>query len=77
MFPEWGAEGQWDVVGDTFVVGAKFSEKNVLPQTFEGNPDSTHPVYSTELGIYKEKCGLENVMLSCECPSPSIVHMLP
>ncbi|KAJ7743921.1 myo-inositol oxygenase [Mycena maculata] len=59
-----GSEGQWDVVGDTFVVGCAFSDKIVLPQTFAGNPDSKDVVYSTECGIYKRHCGLDNVMLS-------------
>lgn len=59
-----GAEGQWDVVGDTFVVGAKFSDKIVYPQTFEANPDNSDPRYNTELGMYERNCGLEKVMLS-------------
>ncbi|KAI0346646.1 DUF706-domain-containing protein [Trametopsis cervina] len=59
-----GSEGQWDVVGDTFVVGCKFSDKIIYPDTFEGNPDSKDPVYSTEYGVYQPHCGLENVMLS-------------
>ncbi|KAJ7442374.1 DUF706-domain-containing protein [Mycena galericulata] len=59
-----GSEGQWDVVGDTFVVGCAFSNKIVLPESFAGNPDSQDTVYSTEYGIYKPNCGLENVMLS-------------
>ncbi|KAL5513449.1 hypothetical protein ACEPAH_3848 [Sanghuangporus vaninii] len=59
-----GSEGQWDVVGDTFVVGCAFSDKNIYPETFANNPDSEDPVYSSEYGIYKPHCGLENVMLS-------------
>ncbi|EJC99159.1 DUF706-domain-containing protein [Fomitiporia mediterranea MF3/22] len=59
-----GSEGQWDVVGDTFVVGCAFSDKIIYPGTFENNPDSHDPVYSTTYGIYKPNCGLENVMLS-------------
>ncbi|KAH9942213.1 myo-inositol oxygenase [Epithele typhae] len=59
-----GADGQWDVVGDTFVVGCKFSDKIIYPDTFAGNPDSQDPVYSTEYGVYEPHCGLENVMLS-------------
>ncbi|KAF8348455.1 inositol oxygenase [Amanita rubescens] len=59
-----GAEGQWDVVGDTFVVGCKFSDKNIYPESFEDNSDSYDSVYSTEYGIYKPHCGLDNVMLS-------------
>ncbi|KAF7350052.1 hypothetical protein MVEN_01306900 [Mycena venus] len=59
-----GSEGQWDVVGDTFVVGCAFSDKIILPETFAGNPDSYDAVYSTEYGVYKPHCGLDNVMLS-------------
>jgi len=59
-----GSEGQWDVVGDTFVVGCKFSDKNIYPETFQNNPDYNDAIYSTEYGIYKPHCGLENVMLS-------------
>ncbi|KAI0084071.1 myo-inositol oxygenase [Irpex rosettiformis] len=59
-----GSEGQWDVVGDTFVVGCKFSDKIIYPETFEANPDAKDPVYSTEYGVYQPHCGLDNVMLS-------------
>ncbi|KIK54192.1 hypothetical protein GYMLUDRAFT_264798 [Collybiopsis luxurians FD-317 M1] len=59
-----GSQGQWDVVGDTFVVGCKFSDKIIYPHTFEANPDSKDAVYSTECGIYQPHCGLDNVMLS-------------
>ena len=31
----YGADGQWDVVGDTFVVGCKFSDKIIYPSTCE------------------------------------------
>ncbi|KAF7974021.1 hypothetical protein HWV62_13535 [Athelia sp. TMB] len=58
------AEGQWDVVGDTFAVGCAFSDKNIYPETFAANPDSQDPIYSTECGVYEEGCGLDNVMLS-------------
>ncbi|KFA66194.1 hypothetical protein S40285_08791 [Stachybotrys chlorohalonatus IBT 40285] len=60
----YGAEGQWDVVGDTFPVGCAFSNKVILPETFSGNPDSTHPVYSTSYGIYSPGCGIENLTMS-------------
>ncbi|TFK48889.1 DUF706-domain-containing protein [Heliocybe sulcata] len=59
-----GSEGQWDVVGDTFVVGCKFSDKAIYPDTFAANPDAVDPIYSSEYGIYQPHCGLENVMLS-------------
>ncbi|KAJ7776493.1 DUF706-domain-containing protein [Mycena maculata] len=59
-----GSEGQWDVVGDTFVIGCKFSDKIILPESFAGNPDREDAVYSTEYGVYQPHCGLDNVMLS-------------
>ncbi len=58
------AEGQWDVVGDTFPVGCAFDKRIIYPDTFAANPDATDPVYSTECGIYSPGCGLDNVMLS-------------
>lgn len=58
------AEGQWDVVGDTFPVGCAFSEACVYPETFKANPDYDHPIYGTKYGIYPPNCGLDNVMLS-------------
>jgi inositol oxygenase len=60
-----GSDGQWDVVGDTFVVGAQIpTDKIVYSDTFTENPDMTHPVYSTKYGIYKPNCGLDNIMIS-------------
>ena len=59
----WG-EPQWAVVGDTFPVGCAWSPKIVFPEFFEGNPDSKIPAYQTRCGIYSERCGLDNVMLS-------------
>jgi len=59
-----GSEGQWDVVGDTFVVGCRFSDKIIYPETFVNNPDYYDELYSSEYGIYKPHCGLDNVMLS-------------
>ncbi|KAF5378794.1 hypothetical protein D9615_006912 [Tricholomella constricta] len=59
-----GSEGQWDVVGDTFVVGCQYSDKIIYPETFSGNPDFNDAIYSTKYGVYKPNCGLENVMLS-------------
>ncbi|KAI6943129.1 DUF706-domain-containing protein, partial [Hortaea werneckii] len=58
------ARGQWDVVGDTFPVGCRFDESIIYPGTFENNPDSKDPIYSTKYGIYTPGCGLDNVMLS-------------
>lgn len=59
-----GAQGQWDVVGDTFPVGCRFDERNIYPDSFALNPDSRDATYSSEFGIYRPGCGLDNVMLS-------------
>ena len=45
-------------------MGCKFSDKIIYPETFKYNPDTYDAVYSTEYGIYKPHCGLDNVMLS-------------
>lgn len=58
------AQGQWDVVGDTFPVGCAYSPKIIYPDTFKNNPDHDDEIYSTEHGIYTPGCGLDNVMLS-------------
>ncbi|EOD45082.1 putative inositol oxygenase protein [Neofusicoccum parvum UCRNP2] len=58
------ARGQWDVVGDTFPVGCAFDERIIYPDTFKGNPDYGHEIYSDKYGIYTPGCGLDNVMLS-------------
>mmetsp|Transcript_5042 Transcript_5042/g.10064 ORF Transcript_5042/g.10064 Transcript_5042/m.10064 type:complete len:299 (+) Transcript_5042:285-1181(+) len=57
-------EEQWCVVGDTFPVGCKFSDKCVFPDFFKENPDSKHEVYSTEQGIYEPHCGLDKLTMS-------------
>jgi len=59
-------EPQWAVVGDIFPVGCKFKHcpKLRYPHFFELNPDNDDPRYNTELGIYEEGCGLDNVMMS-------------
>lgn len=57
-------EPQWAVVGDTFPVGCKFSDKIVYPEFFNTNPDHTDERYNTKLGVYKENCGLNNVHMS-------------
>lgn len=57
-------EPQWAVVGDTFPVGCKYSDKVVFSEFFELNPDYTNTELQTECGIYKAGCGLDNVHLS-------------
>jgi inositol oxygenase len=59
----WG-EPQWAVVGDTFPVGCAWSDKIVFHEFFAANPDTKVPEYQTRLGIYSEKCGLDNVDMS-------------
>lgn len=57
-------EPQWAVVGDTFPVGCRHSDRVVFPEFFADNPDSNRPEYRTECGIYEPGCGLDRVELS-------------
>lgn len=58
------SEGQWDVVGDTFPIGCRFAEENIFYEFFEGNPDNSHPIYSTKYGMYEPNCGLNSILIS-------------
>ena len=61
----YGAEGQWDVVGDTFPVGCAFDDRIIFgTESFKNNEDFNNSIYSTKFGIYSPGCGLDNVMLS-------------
>ncbi len=57
-------EPQWAVVGDTFPVGCRYSERIVFYEAFDSNPDKLVPAYQTACGIYQAGCGLDNLMLS-------------
>lgn len=57
-------EPQWAVVGDTFPLGCRFSDKIVYAEFFDSNPDSSVDEYQTELGIYARNTGLDNVTMS-------------
>lgn len=58
-------EPQWAIVGDTFVVGCLPAESVVYRKTsFANNPDLRDERYNTKLGMYKERCGLRNVLMS-------------
>jgi inositol oxygenase len=57
-------EPQWAVVGDTFPVGCRYSEKIVFHEFFQHNPDWNVPEYQTESGIYEPGCGLDRIHLS-------------
>ena len=43
-------EPQWAVVGDTFPVGCRYSDKIVFPEFFAENPDAPYPTYQTPAG---------------------------
>jgi len=62
--PEFGSEPQWCVVGDTFPVGCQFDSNIVYHEHFVESADSTHPIYTTKLGIYSPHCGLDNLHFS-------------
>ncbi|XWV25207.1 hypothetical protein QJ856_gp0565 [Tupanvirus deep ocean] len=64
LLPEFGSNQQWEVVGDTFPVGCRFSNKIIFHEFFENNPDSKNQVYDTDLGIYEKNCGFSNVKFS-------------
>ena len=57
-------EPQWNVVGDSFPVGCRFSDKIVYPEFFAGNPDNDNEKYNTLYGVYTHQCGLDNVHMS-------------
>ena len=57
-------EPQWAVVGDTFPVGCRYSDKVVFPEFFRDNPDWNVAEYQTECGIYEPGCGLDRVHMS-------------
>ena len=53
-------EPEWSITGDTFVVGCRLPKSMVYY-----NHTINHPDYNnTELGIYNEFCGLDNLHLS-------------
>jgi inositol oxygenase len=57
-------EPQWAVVGDTFPVGCRYSDKVVFPEFFRLNPDHGVSEYQTEYGIYEPGCGLNRIHMS-------------
>lgn len=57
-------EPQWAVVGDTFPVGCKFSDKIVYSEFFKGNSDYNDERYNTKFGVYEPNCGLNKVHMS-------------
>lgn len=57
-------EPQWCVVGDTFPVGCKHSDKIVYPEFFKENKDTKNEKFNTKYGVYEPNCGLDNVHMS-------------
>jgi inositol oxygenase len=57
-------EPQWAVVGDTFPVGCRYSERIVYHEFFADNPDAQNAELQTPCGVYSENCGLDAVHLS-------------
>ncbi|KAD5317405.1 hypothetical protein E3N88_17351 [Mikania micrantha] len=64
LLPRFGELPQWAVVGDTHPLGCAFDESIVHHKYFKENSDMNNLDYQTKNGIYKEGCGLENVMIS-------------
>jgi len=57
-------EPQWAVVGDTYPVGCKYSDKIVYSEFFQNNPDFTNNRFNSTYGIYSPNCGLRDVHMS-------------
>jgi inositol oxygenase len=57
-------EPQWAVVGDTFPVGCRHSDRIVYSEFFAENPDHLDSRYNTECGAYSPHCGLDQVHMS-------------
>jgi inositol oxygenase len=55
---------QFALGGDTFVCGCAIPDTTVFPEFNSLNPDAQDARYNTELGIYEENCGLDNVMFA-------------
>ena len=57
---------QWGIVGDTFIVGCELPGKDgiIFPEFNKLNKDANNLKYITKLGMYKEACGLDNVICS-------------
>ena len=53
-------EPSWAVVGDTYVLGTKFPNTIVFNNELIHSPDFNK---YNELGIYKENCGIDNLIL--------------
>ena len=59
-----GTKKQWAMVGDTFIVGCKLSDKLIFPEFNKYNLDMNNKIYNNKYGIYDPGCGLDNVLCS-------------
>ncbi len=59
-----GQHNQFGLVGDTFVVGCRIPEGCVYPEFNSLNPDMSNESYNSELGMYREGCGIESLNLA-------------
>ena len=57
-------EPEWSIVGDTFVVGCKYTKNIIYNDFLRNNPDYSNTKYNSLFGIYKKNCGIENLLLS-------------
>ena len=59
-------EPNWSVVGDTYVVGAKFPQSIVYYDTLKENKANEFNKYNNnnERGIYEPKCGIDNLYIT-------------
>jgi len=55
---------QYNIVGDTFVVGCRLPEKIVYPEFNKLNKDVDNSIYRTKYGIYRANCGLDNCLVA-------------
>ena len=64
VLPEFGELEQWSVVGDTFPVGCKYTNKNLYykKKYHKSNPD--YIKYNCFNGIYELNCGFDNIHMS-------------
>ena len=59
-----GLKEQWAMVGDTFIVGCKLPDTLVYSEFNYLNPNMKNKKYNTAIGMYQNKCGLDNVHCS-------------
>uniref|UniRef100_A0A6C0C8W4 Inositol oxygenase n=1 Tax=viral metagenome TaxID=1070528 RepID=A0A6C0C8W4_9ZZZZ len=60
LLDEFGGLPQWSVVGDTFPVGCKHSDKIVYPEYFKDNPEHQKMLF----GDYFPGCGIDHLLFS-------------